>query len=208
MYKLIKSEEREEIVINKSRFIGTGFLCEDESAAKAKIEAIRKEFRDATHNCYAYVFDSLGNAMKFSDDGEPQGTAGMPILEVLKNKKLVLSGVVVTRYFGGIKLGAGGLVRAYTDCAVKTLDKCGVVVMTEAVELELSVEYPAAKATERFLRDYVVSETSYAERVTYKVICKKDEVKALEAGFTELTLGRGVCKAVRERYYAFENQIW
>ena len=80
---------------------------------------IRAKYPDATHNCYAYIADSDGLQIKFSDDGEPQGTAGMPILEVLKNKKLFKTCVVITRYFGGVKLGAGGLVRAYSDTTSK-----------------------------------------------------------------------------------------
>ncbi len=205
MYKLIKCEKREEIVINKSRFIGTGFSCMNEEEAKEKVAKIKKEFSDATHNCYAYIFDELGNSLKFSDDGEPQGTAGMPILEVLRNKKLVLSGVVVTRYFGGIKLGAGGLVRAYTECAVKTLDSCGVKVMTEAISYSLSVDYPLVKPTERFLKDFVLKNTSFGEKVTFDVVCKKAEAGILESGFIELTLGKGIIEKVGEIFYPFEE---
>lgn len=205
MYKLIRFEKREEIVINRSRFIGTGFSCFSEEEAKAKVAKIKKEFSDATHNCYAYIFDELGNALKFSDDGEPQGTAGMPILDVLRNKKLVLSGVVVTRYFGGIKLGAGGLVRAYTECAVKTLDSCGIKVMTEAVRYSLSVDYSLAKFVERFLKDYVLEGTTYNEKVTYSVICKKAEAPLLKSSFTELTLGKGNIFVANELFYPFEE---
>lgn len=207
MYKLIKTENREEIVINRSRFIGTGFLCMSEDEAKEKVAKIKKEFSDATHNCYAYIFDELGNALKFSDDGEPQGTAGMPILEVLRNKKLVLSGVVVTRYFGGIKLGAGGLVRAYTECAVKTLDACGVTVMTEAVRLRLTVDYPLAKLVDRFLKDYVLENTEYGEKVTYSVVCRKSEADLLTSDFTELTLGKGDIIRIGELFYPFEEKV-
>ena len=106
-----------EKVIERSRFIANCAHVQDEEEAKAFVAKIRAEHSLATHNCYAFVADKTGNLMRFSDDGEPQGTAGMPILDVLKNKKLFETAVVVTRYFGGGKLGAGGLVRAYSGTA-------------------------------------------------------------------------------------------
>ena len=106
-----------EKVIQKSRFITTSTHAESEEGAKNFIAEISSKYKDATHNCYAYICDKLGNFLRFSDDGEPQGTAGMPMLEVLKSEKLFETAVVVTRYFGGIKLGAGGLVHAYSGCA-------------------------------------------------------------------------------------------
>lgn len=105
-----------EKVIERSRFITNVFYVENEETARVLLEKVRKKYSDATHNCYAYVTD-FGKSTKSSDDGEPSGTAGVPILEVLKNKKLINVLVVVTRYFGGIKLGAGGLVRAYSGSA-------------------------------------------------------------------------------------------
>ena len=93
-------------IIEKSRFITTSAHVCSEEEAKAFIAEVSAKYSDATHNCFAYICDNLGNFLRFSDDGEPQGTAGMPILELLKNKKLYETAVVVTRYFGGIKLGA------------------------------------------------------------------------------------------------------
>ena len=95
---------------------------ESEEEVRAFLARVRTEFPDATHHCYAFVADTLGNLMRFSDDGEPQGTAGMPILDALRGKKLYQTAVVVTRYFGGVKLGAGGLVRAYSGAASECLD--------------------------------------------------------------------------------------
>ena len=108
-----------EKVIERSRFIANCAHAESEEQARAFIAGIRAEHSLATHNCFAFVADKVGNLMRFSDDGEPQGTAGMPMLEVLKNKKLFETVAVVTRYFGGIKLGAGGLVRAYAGAAAE-----------------------------------------------------------------------------------------
>ena len=116
-YLSVYSAATYEKVIERSRFIANCAHVQDEEEAKAFVAKIRAEHSLATHNCYAFVADKTGNLMRFSDDGEPQGTAGMPILDVLKNKKLFETAVVVTRYFGGVKLGAGGLVRAYTAIA-------------------------------------------------------------------------------------------
>ena len=121
-YFSVSGEKVTEKVIEKSRFITTSRHIEGEEEAKAFVAEISAKYADATHNCYAYICDSLGNFLRFSDNGEPQGTAGMPILEVIKNKKLFETAVVVTRYFGGIKLGAGGLVRAYSGCAAENLE--------------------------------------------------------------------------------------
>ena len=100
-------------IIEKSRFITTSRRVEGEQAAKLFVSEMRDKYPDATHNCYAYVCDKYGNFMRFSDDNEPQGTAGMPILEVIKKKKLLESAFVVPRYLGGIKLGGGGVTRDY-----------------------------------------------------------------------------------------------
>lgn len=125
-YFCVKKETENEIIIERSRFISYVKPCRTEEEARAFIEEKRKAHPFATHNCYAYIVER-GSVARFSDDGEPQGTAGQPILEVIKNKKLCDTAVVVTRYFGGIKLGAGGLVRAYSQGAKEAIDKAGTV---------------------------------------------------------------------------------
>ena len=124
-YLRVKNSIEKEIIIEKSRFICYTFMTPTEDEAKSFVEQIRKKHPFATHNCYAYITDG-GQIARFSDDGEPQGTAGIPMLEVLKNRGLKDTAVVVTRYFGGIKLGAGGLVRAYSSCTSAGLDEAGV----------------------------------------------------------------------------------
>ena len=124
-YFRVKNSIENEIIIEKSRFITYTFKATCEDHAKAFIDGIRKKHPFATHNCYAYITDG-GKIARFSDDGEPQGTAGIPMLEVIKNRDLKDTAVVVTRYFGGIKLGAGGLVRAYSSSTSAALDKAGV----------------------------------------------------------------------------------
>lgn len=123
MFTIVK-DFRQEIVIEKSRFICTLKKVQSEAEAQEFIKAIKKEFWDATHNCSAYIVDEM--AQRSSDDGEPSGTAGLPMLEVLRKNKLTNTAAVVTRYFGGIKLGAGGLVRAYTNSVAETVKATGI----------------------------------------------------------------------------------
>lgn len=120
----IVQDIRHEIVIEKSRFICTLKKVHDEAEAQEFIKAMKKEFWDATHNCSAYIIDDL--QQRSNDDGEPSGTAGLPMLEVLRKNKLTNTAAVVTRYFGGIKLGAGGLVRAYTNSVAETVRASGI----------------------------------------------------------------------------------
>jgi uncharacterized YigZ family protein len=123
LFTIVK-DFRHEIVIEKSRFICTLKKVQSEAEAQEFIKAIKKEFWDATHNCSAYIVDEM--AQRSSDDGEPSGTAGLPMLEVLRKNKLTNTAAVVTRYFGGIKLGAGGLVRAYTNSVAEAVKATGI----------------------------------------------------------------------------------
>ena len=123
MFTIVK-DFRQEIIIEKSRFICTLKKVHSEAEAQEFIKTIKKEFWDATHNCSAYIVDEM--AQRSSDDGEPSGTAGLPMLEVLRKNKLTNTAAVVTRYFGGIKLGAGGLVRAYTNSVAEAVKATGI----------------------------------------------------------------------------------
>ena len=123
MFTIVK-DFRQEIVIEKSRFICTLKKVNSEAEAQEFIKAIKKEFWDATHNCSAYIVDEM--VQRSSDDGEPSGTAGLPMLEVLRKNKLTNTAAVITRYFGGIKLGAGGLVRAYTNSVAEAVRATGI----------------------------------------------------------------------------------
>ena len=123
MFTIVK-DFRQEIVIEKSRFICTLKKVHSEAEAQEFIKTIKKEFWDATHNCSAYIVDEM--EQRSSDDGEPSGTAGLPMLEVLRKNKLTNTAAVVTRYFGGIKLGAGGLVRAYTNSVAEAVKATGI----------------------------------------------------------------------------------
>jgi len=140
-YKTIRQAASDEIIINKSRFIGYVCPCETEEEALLFLKKIREKHRDATHNCYAYIIGVNAGIMRYSDDGEPGGTAGLPMMEVLKNRGVVNCCVVVTRYFGGVLLGAGGLVRAYTKGCAIALDAAQVSVMEKSVRVLFDVPY-------------------------------------------------------------------
>lgn len=144
-----------ETVIEKSRFIASATHVDSVEKAVEFVNETRKQYFDATHNCYAYIVDDKA---KFSDDGEPQGTAGMPIFECLKNSGLDRVCVVVTRYFGGIKLGAGGLVRAYNGSCAEVLKRCEKLQMTDCTRLEVQVDYNLLKPLRRALQSLAVEE--------------------------------------------------
>ncbi len=140
-YKTLKASASDEFIINKSRFIGYASPAQTEEEALAFLKSIREKHKDATHNCYAYVIGQNAGIMRYSDDGEPGGTAGLPIMEVLKAQGVVNCCVVVTRYFGGVLLGAGGLVRAYTQGCVVALKAAQVVVMEPSQQYLCEVSY-------------------------------------------------------------------
>ncbi|MBR1954716.1 MAG: YigZ family protein, partial [Clostridia bacterium] len=147
-YTTIQGDNTVEIVIEKSRFIATAIHVDSVEEAQEFIASKRKKYFDATHNCYGYL---IGDKAKFSDDGEPQGTAGMPIYECIKNSKIDHVCVVVTRYFGGIKLGAGGLVRAYSGSCAEALKTATKVYMTDCTIAEVVVDYSLLKGLRKVL---------------------------------------------------------
>ena len=204
-YLSLAGETVTEKVIEKSRFITVSrHICCDEEA-KAFIDEISAKYADATHNCYAYVADRLGNLLRFSDNGEPQGTAGMPMLEVLRAKKLCEAAVVVTRYFGGIKLGAGGLVRAYSGCVAENLSAAKTVSYEPCCESNYIFGYTQADAATRFFtsRGADVINTDYADGVTFTVAVKKEEEQAFDSALVNAVNGRVEIKKLREYYFPF-----
>ena len=140
-YITVAGFSREEIIISKSRFIGYISPCEDESSALAFLQRIREEHKTATHHCYAYIIGINSGIMRYSDDGEPGGTAGMPILDVLRSKHAVNCCIVIVRYFGGVLLGTGGLVRAYTKTAQAALEAAGLASMERTSVSECDIPY-------------------------------------------------------------------
>lgn len=205
-YKSVAGETVTEKIIEKSRFITvTRHICGDEEA-KAFIEEVRGKHADATHNCYAYVGDDLGNLLRFSDDGEPQGTAGMPMLEVLRVNGLRQVAAVVTRYFGGIKLGAGGLVRAYSGCVAENIAAAKKVLYQTCAESEYAVDYPEVDAALRFFckEECNVIATDYADKVCFTVAVKAEDEEKFNAALNNFLNGRVTVIKKREYFFPFE----
>lgn len=205
-YLSVSGEAVAEKVIEKSRFITTSRHVSGEAEARAFVAGVSAKYADATHNCYAYISDSLGNFPRFSDDGEPQGTAGMPILEVIKNKGLFETAVVVTRYFGGIKLGAGGLVRAYSSCAAENLTEARKALYESCAESLYIVAYADADAASRCFSENAASvlKVEYAVGVSFAVAVKKSEEAKLNASLLNRLNGRVQINRIREYFYPFE----
>lgn len=204
-YFSLKGETVTEKIIEKSRFITISrHICGDEEA-KAFIAGICAKYPDATHNCYAYVADKLGNTLRFSDNGEPQGTAGMPMLEVLRANKLREAAVVVTRYFGGIKLGAGGLVRAYSGCVAENIAAAEIVSYEPCVESAYVFDYPEVDAAMRYFssRGVDIFNSDYANAVTFTVAVKKQEEEAFNRALINAVNGKVAIKKLREYYFPF-----
>ncbi|MFD0588573.1 YigZ family protein [Paenibacillus sp. GCM10027627] len=202
-YRTVRAEANQEIVIKKSRFIGYAKPVKTEAEAVAFIDEIKRLHRTATHNCSAYIVGERDQHQKASDDGEPSGTAGKPILEVIKNKGLKDVVVVVTRYFGGIMLGAGGLVRAYTDGAVAGIEAAGEMVNVLHREVFVEVDYTWYGKLENELhgRGTRLGGTEFTDRV--KVLCLPEvpDADAFVVWMTDLTQGQAQITIGDELYY-------
>lgn len=206
-YKTVKRYGSAEIVIKKSRFIGHAKPVASEEEAVAFIEAIKKEHWNATHNCSAYVIGQRDECQKQSDDGEPSGTAGKPILEVIKHQGLKNVAVVVTRYFGGIMLGAGGLIRAYTDGAVVGLEAADPVYRVLHREVLVAIEYTWHGKVENELRSRqtLMGETAFTDKVTLACLPLEEEADRFIAWMTDLMQGQATILKGEARYIDHET---
>ena len=198
-------EHESEKIIEKSRFLTFSAHVESEEEARAFIARIRSKHSLATHVCFAFISDKTGNLQRFSDDGEPQGTAGMPILEVLKNKKLFETAVAVVRYFGGIKLGAGGLVRAYSSSAAENLDGADIRSLEICRELQITVDYTGIDGVQKYLQKNECEQLSvdYGEKVSFFVAVKTQAEESFLNGLIDYMQGRVETVKGREYYAAF-----
>ena len=167
----------EEIIVRNSRFIGHASPCVTEEEALSFLNRIRESYRDATHNCYAYIIGDNSGMMRYSDDGEPGGTAGLPMLDVLKKKHIVNACVVITRYFGGTLLGTGGLVRAYTQCCQSVIQTAGIAVMELTSDLFCTVPYAIWDKIRFSLRnkEHIISDVSYTSMICFHLLVKEKD---------------------------------
>lgn len=186
MYTIGKTyQEKQEI--KKSEFICTLIPVSSLDEVNDNLSLIRKKYYDATHNCYAYILGNKGEIVKCSDDGEPSQTAGVVILEALKKNELTNILAVVTRYFGGIKLGAGGLVRAYassTSLAIQTIEKQKI---EDCQELTIEVSYPNYNLIEKYLKEFKETNKSFESIITINLIIPLSKIDELVSKLIEVT---------------------
>ncbi|WP_144474248.1 YigZ family protein [Bacillus pumilus] len=195
-YLTVKSRGEHEIVIEKSRFICHIQRAVSEEEAQAFIQSIKKQHWNATHNCSAYLIGEHDLIQKANDDGEPSGTAGVPMLEVLKKRKLKDTVVVVTRYFGGIKLGAGGLIRAYGKSVSEAINHVGMVERCLMRTMHTTIDYTWLGKVENELRasSFQLKVIHYAEDVIFETYVEETQTEQFIEWMTELTNGKSVTK--------------
>lgn len=191
IYRTTFSYGEDEVIINKSRFIGYSLPINCEEEALNFVEKIKTKHKDATHNVYAYVVGENSNIQRFNDDGEPSGTAGIPVLEVIKKEDLRNIVIVVTRYFGGIKLGGGGLIRAYTRTAKIGLDAGIVIDMTPHTNLLMNIDYTLYGRIENYLmtNNYTVDEVEFEQDVSISISVETLKLDKFKNDMINLTNG-------------------
>ena len=202
-YRILLEGGEGEIVEKKSRFIATIRKCETEEEAVAVIDEMKKKYWDARHNCSAFVIGSRGELTRCSDDGEPSGTAGRPMLEVLLGEGIRNIAVVVTRYFGGTLLGTGGLVRAYTQAVKEGLRSCTVGRMRFGCDLEIGTDYNGVGKILYILgqRGIEPFDSAYTEAVTLQIRIPAELEKTLSKEMVEATCGKVKIEKKNELYY-------
>jgi len=201
-YRTVAREDVHEVEINKSRFLCTLAPAATEQEAQEVIQRVRKEHPTANHNCYAYVIGADGDVKKASDDGEPGGTAGVPMLQMLVRREMRYVVAVVTRYFGGVKLGAGGLIRAYGGAVGEALDALGTVTRRRFRLATVTVDHQRAGKLENDLRatGRVVRDVRYAEAVTIEVGLPEADVAAFRGWLADATAGTAELELGGEAY--------
>lgn len=209
-YLTLKENGTAELIIKKSQFICTLARTETEAEAKAFIAEIKTKHRKATHNCFAYMIGLNDEIQRESDNGEPSGTAGVPILEVLKNLELHNVCAVVTRYFGGIKLGAGGLIRAYSNVTSHAIETVGIVKKVVQTELALTVSYSAFGKLQNYLENKQINllDTHFATEVTALVAIDTPQVKEFSDQVIDLMNGQVTIKEGQEKYVEVPYELY
>ena len=204
-YLSVVGETVSEKTIEKSRFLTYVSHAVGEEEAKAYLTKVRSLHPLATHVCYGYIADNIGTLQRFSDDGEPQGTAGMPILNVLKSQGLYECVVAVVRYFGGIKLGAGGLTRAYAGCAAEGVASAEKRKYTMCAEVSLGVDYADVNAALRFLEKEEVLSRDFGEKAVFVVAVEEERLAQFCAAVLDCFNGKADISEGKRYYYPFPN---
>ena len=205
-FRTVKAPSSVEIVINKSRFIGQCFPIATEAEALEILSTLRKKYWDATHNCYAYSVGEKGEIARFSDDGEPGGTAGMPMMDALRGAGVTNVLCVVTRYFGGILLGTGGLVRAYSRSCAEAIRAAGVVRMAPCDLVAFEVPYAQWALFQQEARKYGTAlSPEYGEKVSCVAVIETERTKAFLDAVFDQSAGSLTGKATGQEYRAVED---
>ena len=200
-YKTVEFESSDEFIEKKSRFIGYVKPVKTQEDAVSFINEIKSKHWDATHNVYAYVLKE-NNIQRYSDDGEPSGTAGVPVLDVILKNGLVDVCVVVTRYFGGTLLGAGGLVRAYSHGSKIAVEAGGIITMAPCSVLTVSVNYSFYDCLNILLSDYGanIENTEFTDKITVTFSLKQEKVTALNEKLIDQSNGQYSLKTIGEKF--------
>lgn len=208
-YKTVLNESETEMAEKKSRFIASVSSIGTEDEARAFIDIVKKKNYNATHNVFAYQIGKRNEIQRFSDDGEPQGTAGKPVLDVLKGEDIKNTVIVVTRYFGGTLLGTGGLVRAYGRAAKEGVHNSGIIEMIPYFLYSIVTDYSlSGKIQYEVLQgNHTIMDTIYTEAVEYIVAVEMEYGDAINKSITELSGGKAVVKAVCEKYGYWKDNI-
>lgn len=204
-YNTLYQPSNEEIIVERSRFIGRARAVASEEEAAEFIRTISKKHYDATHNVWAYVLGDDFGVQRYSDDGEPSGTAGIPVLEVLRKERITDSVIVVTRYFGGIKLGAGGLVRAYTKSAAAAVRASGILSKKIFLPLRITLDYSLIGKMQRDLatRQIPHRPPEFSDKVCIEIFAPPEEVENQIAYYTDLMMGNLSVEKKEARYLDF-----
>lgn len=207
-YRVLLEGGQGEYEEKKSRFIATVSKCENEAEALAFIEEMKKKYWDARHNCYAFCLGERGELTRCSDDGEPGGTAGRPMLEVLLGEGVRNAAVVVTRYFGGVLLGTGGLVRAYTRAVQEGLKHCVCGWMRPGVELLAVTDYNGIGKILYLLKNAGIEPVAseYTEQVTLRLVLPLAGAEAVKNSMIEATGGKVKFEKIKELYFVDKEQ--
>jgi uncharacterized YigZ family protein len=206
-YYTVAKRAEKEIVIKKSRFIAYISPTSSENDAEAFIEEIKKKHRDAAHNIFAYIIGDKMLIQRASDDGEPSGTAGKPTLEVIKNKKLTNITVVVTRYFGGIKLGTGGLIRAYSRSAAEGIEKAGEVIKKIHKLIIIKIDYSLFGSVQRVIEEtgYKIEDVEYTDKVSIKIFVPEKDSQKFIKHVIDLTNDRAEVNTGQAKFISFKR---
>ena len=191
-FRTIKEDGQVQEEIKKSRFICHAKRVYSEEEARDFITAIKKEHYKATHNCSAFIIGERSEIKRTSDDGEPSGTAGVPMLGVLENHNLTNICVVVTRYFGGIELGAGGLIRAYAGSVALAVKEIGIIEIKEQVGIAIQMSYTQYQEYNNFLKEHTLMEldTNFTDQVDTMIYVDKEEKENIKAALVEFFNGK------------------